>query len=513
VLRVESRTTGIRTGAQAIAVDPGLEGEARLVALRSSGGAALIAAAVLSSAVGFLDASVVNVAVPAIGRDFGASVGALQWTLTSYLLTVAALLLLSGALADHFGRRRLLAAGLVVILVGSVLCAVAPTIQTLIGARVLQGIGAAMVVPSSLAMLNGTLRVADRARGIGVWAGLATISTTVGPYAGGWLIDHASWRAVFLLNIPLIAAGLIVLSRVPDAETEPRPLSLDFTGGFLTVVGLGALIYAMTSGPASGWLTAPVLAAAVIGVACLVGVLPVERRRRAPMIRLGLFRSRQFDAINLTTVLFYGGLAAASYLVIIECQLRLGYSATRAGAALVPESIMFLLIAPVSGWLVARTGPRVLMVAGITAVAVGFVWLSRAHPGDSYQAAILPGALLWGLGIGIAVTPLTAAVLAAVADVDLGEASAINDAAARIGGVIAIAIVPALVGATGGRSLAQALADGYGPAMLAMAGLCAVSAVVTALFVSDERFGGLHLPPHPHTHACALPVPNPGPGA
>jgi hypothetical protein len=318
---------------------------------------------------------------------------------------------------------------------------------------------------------------------------------------------------VFLLNIPLIAAALIVLSRVPEAETEPRPLSLDLTGGFLTVLGLAALIYAMTSGPASGWLTAPVLAAAVIGVACLVGVLPVERRRRAPMIRLDLFRSRQFDAINLTTVLFYGALAAASYLVIIECQLRLGYSATRAGAALVPESIMFLLIAPVSGWLVARTGPRVLMVAGITAVAVGFVWLSRAQPGDSYEAAILPGALLWGVGIGVAVTPLTAAVLAAVADVDLGEASAINDAASRIGGVIAIAIVPALLGATGGRSLAQALADGYGPAMLAMAGLCAASAVVTALFVSDERFSGLHLPPHPRTHACALPVSNPEPAA
>jgi EmrB/QacA subfamily drug resistance transporter len=423
---------------------------------------------------------------------------------------VAALLLLSGALADRFGRRRLLAVGLMVMLGGSVLCSVAPSVGALIGARIIQGLGASMVVPSSLALLNGTLRVSDRARGIGVWAGLATLGTTVGPYAGGWLVDHTSWRAVFLLNIPLIAGGLVVLGRVPASGTAPRPLSLDVGGALLAVVGLGALIYALIAGPGAGWLTARIVVAGVVGVACLAALVPVERRLRAPMIRLSLFRSRQFDAINATTVLFYGALSAAGYLLIIQCQLRLGYSATQAGAALIPESVVFLLIAPLSGALVSRLGPRWLMVVGILIVAAGFVWLSQAHPGDDYVSAILPGALLWGLGVGVAVTPLTAAVLAAVNDRDLGEASAINDAASRVGGVIAIAIVPALIGATGGTGLGHALAGGYEAAMIVMAGLCVGGALITALFVSDAaRADGPQLAPHPRTHGCALPVPEP----
>ncbi len=335
-----------------------------LVALRSPAGSALIAATVLASMVGFLDAYVVNVAVPAISHGLSASVTAVQWMLTGYLVTVAALLLLSGALADRFGRRRVLSVGLLVMLVASILCAVAPSANALIAARVIQGVGAAMVVPSSLALLNGTLRVADRARGIGVWAGLSTIGTTVGPYAGGWLVDHVSWRAVFLLNLPLIAAALPVLRRVPETGGEPRPLSLDLFGALAGIAGLGAIIYALTAGPSSGWLHAPVLAAAVIGVLALAALVPIERRQRAPMLRLALFASRQFDAINAATLLFYGALGAASYLVVLECQLQLGYSASQAGAALIPESVVFLLIAPVSGVLVAKVGPRWLMVAG-----------------------------------------------------------------------------------------------------------------------------------------------------
>jgi EmrB/QacA subfamily drug resistance transporter len=484
-----------------------VRGEATdLVALRSPAGVAVIATTVLASAVGFLDANVINVAVPAIGRDLHAHVAPLQWILTGYLLTAAALLLLSGALADHFGRRRVLAAGLLLMLVASVLCAVVPSVGTLIAARVAQGAGAAMVVPSSLSLLNGTLRVGDRARGIGVWAGLATVSSTVGPYIGGSLVDHVSWRAVFLLNLPLIVAALVVLRLVPETAEARRPLSLDVAGGVLAVVGLGALIYALTAGPSSGWLDARVLVAAPIGILALAAVVPVERRRSAPMLRLSLFRSRQFDAINVTTIVFYGALAAASYLLILQCELRLGYSAAQAGAALIPESAVFLLVAPVSGALVARVGARWLMVAGILVVAAAFVWLSRARPGDAYAAAILPGALLWGLGIGLAVAPLTAAVLAAVDDADLGEASAINDASSRVGGLIAVALVPALIGAAG-SSLGSALPAGYQTAMLVMAGLCAVGALVTALFVADDRTTAMAgIMPHPRTHACALPA-------
>jgi EmrB/QacA subfamily drug resistance transporter len=482
-----------------------------LVALRSAGGAALIIAAALASMVGFLDAYVINVAVPAIGRSLGASVATLQWTLTGYLVTVASLLLLSGALADRFGRRRVLAVGLLVMLVSSVLCAIAPSVGALIAARLAQGVGAALVVPSSLAMLNGTLRVSDRARGIGIWAGLATLGTTAGPYAGGWLVDHASWRWVFLLNVPLILAGLFALRRVPEVvvRTSPPtgPAALDARGALLAVVGLGGAIYALTAAPAHGWLSAPVLVAGGLGVASLAALLPVERRLRAPMLRLSLFTSRQFDAINVTTVLFYGALSAGSYLLFLQLELRLGYSATQAGASLIPQAAVFLATSPVSGALTARLGPRRLMAAGILIVAAAFVWLSTAKAGSTYTGSILPAALLWGLGTGLAVTPLTAAVLAAVDDTDLGEASAINDAASRLGGVIAIAIVPTLIGA-GCGSLAPALAHGYRPAMIALGGLCAAGAVVTWLFVSNDRAAApLLAPPAPH-HGCALPMAN-----
>ena len=480
------------------------------IALRSQGGIALMAATVLASGVASYDANVVKVAVPAIGRSLGAGVTTLQWTLTSYLITVAALLLLSGALADRFGRRRLLLIGLLTMGVFSAGCAAAPSVGTLIAARAAQGIGAALVVPNSLALLNGTLREDDRARGIGIWAAVETLGTTVGPYVGGWLVDHSSWRAVFLLNIPLILGGVAALRYVPESILASRDGSLDISGGLLAVVGLGGVIYALTAGPDTGWLSPPVLVTAAAGVACLVALVPVERRRRAPMVRLSLFSSRQFTAINVMTLLFYGALGTASYLVILQCELRLGYSAAQAGAALIPESVVFLALSPLSGLLVSRIGPRWLMTAGVLTVAVGYFWLSAAHPGQSYAAAFLPGILLWGAGIGLSVTPLTAAVLAAVGDPDLGEASGINDASSRIGGVIVIAVVPVLIGATGGRSYASALAHGYQPAMIVMGGLCVAAALITAVFVSNDNLTDRrHIVPRSPDAGCAAHVPAP----
>jgi hypothetical protein len=226
------------------------------------------------------------------------------------------------------------------------------------------------------------------------------------------------------------------------------------------------------------------------------------------MLRTALFRSRQFDAINAATLLFYGALAATSYLVVLQCELQLGYSATEAGAALIPESAVFLLVSPFVGGLVARVGTRWPMAAGILVVAVGFCWLSTAQPGDTYAQAILPGAVLWGLGIGLAVDPLTAGVLAAVDDADLGEASAINDAASRVGGVVMVALVPALLGAGSARSLGQALANSYQTAMLVMAGLSIAAAVITALFVSHGRIPAAQLQVvSPRVSGCALPEP------
>jgi EmrB/QacA subfamily drug resistance transporter len=475
------------------------------IALRSGAGVALIAATVLASMVGFIDAYMVNVAVPAISRDLHTGVSELQWVLTGYLITVAALLLLAGALADHFGWRRVLVAGLVVMLVASLCCAAAPNVAALIAARVVQGAGGALVVPSSLALLNGTLRPVDRARGIGVWAGLSTLGTTLGPYAGGWLVDHGSWRYVFLLNVPLILAACWILRSVPEVDRVRRPLSLDLSGALLAVLGLGGLIYALTEGPSAGWTSAEVLVPAAVGVGCLAVLVPVEQRRSAPMLRTALFRIRQFVAINAATILFYGALSAASYLLVLQCQLRLGYSATAAGAALIPESAVFLVISPLVGGLVARFGVRWPMTVGILIVAGGFVWLSAAEPGDSYVRAILPGALLWGLGVGLTVAPLTAGVLAAVDDADLGEASAINDAASRVGGVVLIALVPVLLGVGGSNDLAQSLANRYRTAMVVMAVVSVVSAVITVLFVARGRPLATQLST-PRVHGCALPV-------
>ncbi|MEU8613994.1 MFS transporter [Actinoplanes sp. NPDC048791] len=485
------------------AADPG----AGLIPLRGARGTALIAATVLASMVGFLDAYMINVAVPAIGRDLNASVSELQWVLSGYLITVAALLLLAGALADHFGPRRILITGLLVMLVASLCCAVAPTPLTLILARLVQGVGGAFVVPSSLALLNGTLRGPDRARGIGIWAGISTLGTTLGPYGGGWLVDHTSWRYVFLLNLPLIAAALWVLRRVPPTASLRRPLSVDAVGALLAVIGLGGVIYALTAAPESGWTTGPVLASGLLGLVCLVALVPVEQRRHRPMLRTELFRSRPFSAINAATLLFYGALAAASYLVILQLELQLGYSATAAGAALIPESAVFLVVSPLVGGLVARVGTRWPMAAGLLFVAAGFGWLSAARPGDSYAQAILPGAILWGLGIGLAVAPLTAGVLAAVEDSDLGEASAINDAASRVGGVVLVALVPALLGAGGAPGLAQPLAANYQSAMLVMAGLTVAAAALTALLVPSRRSTGQHAAPNPRLHTCAAPEP------
>lgn len=483
-----------------------------LIRLRSGTGVALITATVLASMAGFLDATVVNVAVPAIARDLGTSLVALQWTLTGYLLTAAALLLVSGALADRYGRRRVLVIGLLIMLLASVACAVAPSFAVLIAARILQGVGAALVVPSSLALLNGTLRVPDRAPGIGIWAGLASLGgLLIGPFVGGWLVDHASWRAVFLLNVPLIGAAVLALIPVPESVATRGRFTFDAAGALLAVVGLAGLIDGLTAGPTVGWTSPRVVAGLVVGAVCLIALVPTERRVRAPMLKLSLFASRQFTAINIATVVFYGALAAAGYLLVLRCELTLGYTATEAGAVLIPSSVIFLVLSPVSGALVRRIGARWLMTTGILAVAIAFVWLAYASPAWNYAGAILPGVLAWGVGLGLTVTPLTAAVLAAVSDTDLGEASAISDVASRLGGAIMTALVPVLIGVQVGSGLAESLGNGYRPAMIVLSGLCVVAAVISGIYVQDSHAAGVAFAPPAPYHGCALPNPRPAP--
>ncbi len=456
-------------------------------ALRSATGAALIAATVLASAIASYNASVINVAVPAIGKHFTASVAAIQWTLTSYLLAVAALLLVAGALADRYGWRRILVVGLVVMFAASIVCAAATSMAVLIAGRAIQGVGAALVTPTSLALLNGSLRKSDRARGIGLWAGIETLALAFGPYVGGWLVDNGSWRWIFLLNLPLIVLAFVVVRRVPELGGDARSAPLDAVGALLAVLGLGGIVYALTEGASAGWSSPKIVSGLVIGVGALLVLVPAERLRKAPMLRLSLFVSRQFDAINTATLLLYGGMAAAGYLVTVQLELKLGYSPAQAGAALIPVTLVFIVLSPVSGALVAKLGVRWLMVAGILLIGSAQLWLAQVHPGSHYLGAILPAALLQGVGLGLTVAPLTAGVLAAVRDSDLGEASAINDAAARVGAVVMVALVPVLIGLGAGSTLADGLTHGYRQAMIVISGLSAASALVSWLFVSDAR--------------------------
>jgi MFS family permease len=479
---------------------------AGLIPLRGARGTALIAATVLASMVGFLDAYMINVAVPAIGRDVHASVSELQWVLTGYLITVAALLLLAGALADHFGPRRILITGLLVMLVASLCRAVAPTPLTLILARLVQGVGGAFVCRA--ASRCSTARCARRT-GRGASAS-GPVSPPSAPRsartaaAGSSTTPRGATCSCSTCRSSPLRSGCCAGSHRPRACGGR---AVDAVGALLAVIGLGGVIYALTAAPESGWTTGPVLASGLLGLACLVAMVPVEQRRHRPMLRTALFRSRPFSAINAATLLFYGALAAASYLVILQLELQLGYSATAAGTALIPESAVFLIVSPLVGGLVARVGTRGPMAAGILVVAAGFCWLSAARPGDSYAQAILPGAILWGLGIGLAVAPLTAGVLAAVDDSDLGEASAINDAASRVGGVVLVALVPALLGAGGAPGLGRPLAANYQSAMLVMAGLTVAAAALTALLVPSRRSTGQHAAPNPRLHTCAAPEP------
>lgn len=458
------------------------------VRLGEASGRWLLTATVLGSGVAFLDGTVVNVALPAIGRDLGADLAGLQWTITGYALTLAALILLGGSLGDRYGRRRVYLIGVVWFGIASLACALAPNIATLVGARLLQGIGGALMTPGSLAIIQASFAPADRAKAIGTWSGLAGVTTIIGPFVGGWLVDEFSWRWIFLINVPLCAAVVwITLRAVPESRDPSATGRPDTPGAVLGVLGLAGLTYALI---AAGDRADVVIVAAtgLLGVVSLLAFVLVERRRRHPMLPPGIFASKQFTAANLVTLAVYAALSGASLFIAVQLQVGGGWTALQAGAALVPTTIVLLLLSTSAGALATRIGPRLPMTVGPIVCAVGTALLAISiDRNPSYVVDVLPGVLVFSLGLVLIVAPLTATVLAAVDDRHAGAASGVNNAVARTAGLLAIAVLPLAVGLSGDDYADPvAITAGFRTAMLICAGLLAAGGVIAAIGIRRD---------------------------
>lgn len=436
----------------------------------------VIAAATLGSGLTMLDGTVVNVALRTIGTDLDAGLAELQWITNGYLLSLASLILLGGALGDRFGRRRVFVVGTVWFALASLLCGLAPTAEVLIAARVLQGIGGALLTPGSLAMIQGAFAADDRSRAIGAWSGLGGIAAAIGPLVGGVLVDHASWRWIFLINLPLAALTVWLARRWVPETRDPRTHGrFDVTGAVLASVWLAALTLALTD-----WHSTYLPYAVTLAVAAAVGFVLAERRVREPMVPLGLFADRTFSAANAMTLLVYAALGAILFFLVLQLQTVGGYTALEAGLATLPITALLLLLAARGGALGQRIGPRVPMSLGPLVMAAGTVWLLAVGPGVTWWRDVLPGLTVFGLGLALMVAPLTATVLAAAPDDNAGIASGINNAVARAGSLLAVAALPVAVGLSGDDYRDPAVLDpSYDAAMLACAGLLAVGGLVS----------------------------------
>jgi EmrB/QacA subfamily drug resistance transporter len=409
----------------------------------------VVLATVLGSGMAFLDATVVNVALPTIGTELHASVAGLQWVINGYTLTLASLILIGGSLGDQLGRRRIFMIGVVWFAGASLLCGVAPTAGTLVGARALQGIGGALLTPGSLAILQASFASGDRGRAVGAWSGLSGIGAAIAPFVGGWLIGIGSWRLIFLINLPLaVAVVFVTLRHVPETRDPSAVRGVDLVGASLIVVGLAATTWALIEAGERG-ATAAVLSAGAVGLTSLAGFVAVERVVRHPMLPLEIFQSRQFTAANLVTLIVYASLSIMFFLLSVHLQQVLGYSPLQAGAAMLPVSGLMLALSARAGHLADRIGPRVPMTIGPMAIAVGLALVSRVPMDATYLASILPGLLVFGLGLSLTVAPLTATVLAAAPTSHAGSASGVNNAISRGAGLLAIAVIPGLTGLTG----------------------------------------------------------------
>ena len=455
---------------------------------RSPAGRWVLLVTVLGSGLVVLDATVVNVALPAIGQDFGVSLTGLQWIVNAYTLTLAGLLLLGGSLGDRYGRRRLFVVGILWFAAASLLCAIAPNAPSLIVARALQGIGAALLTPGSLAIIETTFHPEDRSAAIGAWSGLGGVMTAIGPVVGGYLTTALSWRLIFFINLPLAAvAAWAAMRHLPESRDEHATGRLDYVGAALAALGLGGVVFAFTAGPVDGWATPRVLASGVGGFIALISFVVVERSRRHPLLPLEMFRSRQFSAANAVTFVIYGALGGTLFLLPIQLQRVVGLSALESGSALMPMTIVMLLLSSFAGRLAQRAGPRLPMTVGPLVAAIGLALLVRVVPGGGYWLTIFPAVVVFGLGLSITVAPLTAAVLAAAGPEHAGIASAVNNDVARTAGLVAVAILPLVAGITSSGGLdPYVLSIGFRTAMWVTATLAAAGGMLSYLTIRDD---------------------------
>ncbi|PPH38338.1 MFS transporter [Rathayibacter sp. AY1E3] len=438
---------------------------------------AVLVVAVLASFVAFLDGTVVNVALPAITRELGGGLAVQQWVVDGYLITLGALILVAGSLADRIGRARSMTIGLIGFGVTSLLCALAPTAEVLIVARMLQGAAGAILVPSSLALIIATVHGAAQARTIGAWTAWTGTATIAGPVLGGLLVDAGSWRYVFALNLLPIAVTLVLLRRLGAVDSGTR-VPIDGFGAVLGVIGLGGPVFALIEQERLGIQHPLVLTALIGGVAALVAFVVWERRAAHPMLPLSLFASRNFTVGNVSTAFVYGALSFGFFALGLFLQQTLGFSATLAGLATLPPTILLLLLSQVSGSLSARFGPRLFMGVGPLIAAAGFLLLSFVDEGADYATQLLPGILLFGFGLAVTVAPLTSTILGAVEDGHSGVGSAVNNAVSRIAGLVAIAATSLVVG----DSLDV---EGFSRAAVATSALLVAGGVVSLLGIRN----------------------------
>lgn len=460
------------------------------IPLDSTAGRWVLAATVLGSAIAMLTGTVVNVALPAIGRALDAGTAELQWVLNGYMLTLASLILVGGALGDRFGRRRIFLLGAAGFAITSIGCGVAPTIGWLIGWRIVQGVAAALLTPGSLAILQSVLVEADRGRAIGAWSGLGGVAGAIGPLLGGYLVDVASWRWAFFLNLPFAVAVLwIGLRWVPETR-DGAARQLDLVGAVTAFVGLGGLTWALIQAPQRGTTDAFVMLAAAAGVVGLGAFLWTQATGRRRMMPLEMFANPQFSAANAVTFLVYASLGGVFFFLVVFLQTALGFSAVAAGASLLPITVMMLALSSKAGDLAQRRGARLPLTVGALLIAAGLVGMSRLEPASGYWTDVLPALVVFGLGLAAVVAPVTSAVLAAAEDGREGVASGINNALSRTGQLLAVATVPWVAGLEGDDLVEPAaMAAGFPRAMLVLAAIAAAGGVLSWLTVSSKPLG------------------------